>query len=732
MRLCWVPGLIAFAACSSPTRPALDVVVSFGAGSEAKCIKLEFKSRGEVVYFSNPFPRLDKAKMSIGVGQTKELFGELTVIARGFVAADCSGPPSEASLEGAGSLSRPGVTRIELSLDGPNTLDAGCAARVETDCGDDLDEDCDGRVDCDDPDCLGLACAGGGTCNPTGCTGQKNETLCGDRLDNDGDGNADCDDSDCAAKSCSDGNACTTGETCTAAGCDGGVETVVCNNSQANCRGPIGVCIPADGGCVYPLLDAGAPCSDGQACTHSDICNATGSCLGTAYTCGPATACADAGVCLGDGGCSRPAFSAATRCDDVSSCTYGDHCSGSGQCTGTAYSCANAPTCFLPGACLGDGGCAFTPSPPGTSCPGGACAGDGGCVLSGFSFPPSNFNPLSIPDASVVGPTVFSNCTANFNSTTNTFSGWCGQAQPIPFVVAQDGGPQVTVLAMASLSIAPTGTLVLVGDRPVVLAVFGAVNVQGTIDARSLDTTRRGAGGSWSGCGAMAGGNATVIGGGGGGAFGGPGSNGASTGYGLRGIDGGDVDLVPLHGGCRGGDGSDGPTISPGGVGGGAVQISSSGSLTVSGTISASGAGGRPGLSGNPNNGGSGGASGGAIFLEGLSVDVTATAKLVVNGGGGGGGHLTQGGNGNPGQNGSLDTSVPALGGQGGSDPAGDGANGAAGSTGPGVATAGTVSGGGGGGGGLGRIRLNGINSCTIAPNGVLFSGVVSKSAGCP
>jgi hypothetical protein len=747
-------------ACAlGPSNGAIDAVVTFGPRSEARCMKLNITSATGMALLSEPFRRKERPQLSIGIGPTSTLNGDLTIVAQGYPTEDCSGEPTEKSLPGEGSLRKRGViTKIELALNGPpprdgglddaGTPDAGstdagptdggvdggnCAAH-ETNCSDGLEDDCDNLRDCADPDCLGIACGNNGTCSASGCTGQQSESLCGDNVDNDGDGKIDCADPDCASKPCSDGNACTTGEVCGAGGCAGGVASVTCTNSAANCRASVGQCIPADGGCSFALLDAGSACSDALACTRNDTCSAAGACSGIAYTCGPATACAAAGMCLGDGGCNYAPSPVGTSCDDNGACTHSDQCNGSGVCAGKSYACATAPACFQSGVCQGDAGCSFAASPAGTACPGGICAGDGGCVSSAFSYPPSNFAPASIPAASIAPSTVFTNCAAAFNSTTNTFGGWCGQTQPTPIVITQVGGVAATVLAMNGLSISANATLTLSGDRPVILVVFGDATVDGVIDARSIDLSRKGPGGSWSGCGTMAGANATFasLGGGGGGAFGSPGSNGAGAGFGAGGVDGGVVTLIPLHGGCKGGDGSAGVLIAQGGVGGGGVQVSVSGTLTVGGTLSAGGGGGRPGLVGAADNSGGGGASGGAILLEGLDLDIGATAKLTANGGGGAGGHQNGQPDGDPGVNGSLDTTTPASGGQGGGSKAGDGANGAAGATGASAATAGMSAGGGGGGGGLGRIRLNGIKGCTIAAVGPVFSGVVSKPAPCP
>jgi len=96
--------------------------------------------------------------------------------------------------------------------------------------------------------------------------------------------------------------------------------------------------------------------------------------------------------------------------------------------------------------------------------------------------------------------------------------------------------------------------------------------------------------------------------------------------------------LTPLRGGCAGGRGEslDTSTAYHGGSGGGAVQLSVAGTLTVGagGIVSAGGGGGTViGRRGS----GSGGGSGGAILLEATLVDISAAAGIRAHGGSGGG-----------------------------------------------------------------------------------------------
>jgi hypothetical protein len=80
-----------------------------------------------------------------------------------------------------------------------------------------------------------------------------------------------------------------------------------------------------------------------------------------------------------------------------------------------------------------------------------------------------------------------------------------------------------------------------------------------------------------------------------------------------------------------------GACATAGGAGGGAVQISASGTLTVSGTVRSNGAAGATAPCGaSDEGGGTGGGSGGGIFLEGLTL-VKTGSTLQANGGNGGG-----------------------------------------------------------------------------------------------
>ncbi|MEP6866513.1 MAG: hypothetical protein ABJE66_38205 [Deltaproteobacteria bacterium] len=103
-------------------------------------------------------------------------------------------------------------------------------------------------------------------------------------------------------------------------------------------------------------------------------------------------------------------------------------------------------------------------------------------------------------------------------------------------------------------------------------------------------------------------------------------------------------DLQPLIGGCSGGgfnNAEAGDNFPEGSAGGGAIQISSRGSITVHGTVDASGSNGAFVEDGQQTLCGGmsplGGGSGGAILLEAPVVSLAATAILDAHGGDGAG-----------------------------------------------------------------------------------------------
>ena len=150
-------------------------------------------------------------------------------------------------------------------------------------------------------------------------------------------------------------------------------------------------------------------------------------------------------------------------------------------------------------------------------------------------------------------------------------------------------------------------------------------------------TPGEGPGGGGGGVGSLS----TSPGSGGGGGFGTNGAAGASQTTGNAGQPGlrfGTVTIIPLIGGSGGGGGASVNNSRGGaaGGGGGGILIASSGSITISGSITARGGNGAVG------NAGGGGGSGGAIRL--IANTISGSGNLNATGGAGGGANVTFGG----------------------------------------------------------------------------------------
>jgi hypothetical protein len=387
----------------------------------------------------------------------------------------------------------------------------------------------------------------------------------------------------------------------------------------------------------------------------------------------------------------------------------------------------------------------------GVSCSGGFCGYDGSCGAL-FRYAPANFSP---PPISMFAPAQRFNCnTSTFDSSPSAspaFANWCGQPTP-PLIVVPQGttGVDAVVLPMRGLRVDASHTLRLIGSRPVILAVFGDVVVDGLINAGAAGTAP-GAGGNSPACatgaGAVGAAASSSGGGGGGGAFaiaGGAGGNSNLSAAGaLGGSINGTTDLTPFRGGCGGGAGGD--TGGTGGGGGGGVQISASDLMTIRGRVAAQGGGGQGGQS--DQSGGGGGGSGGAILLEATFISFGPSARVTANGGSGGEGDNCCGTgtyDGAGGRDGRQDGVGVVNGGDTANSPGGAGGAGGAGPTAAQDGLPGTTAstsggtlrgGGGGGGGGVGRIRLDFAGDCAKDP-GAVFSGAVTSNkgsdGGCP
>jgi hypothetical protein len=283
-------------------------------------------------------------------------------------------------------------------------------------------------------------------------------------------------------------------------------------------------------------------------------------------------------------------------------------------------------------------------------------------------------------------------------------------------VITQTGGPDLCVIAATQISVSATVTVT--GARPLMLLATETISVPGSLDVSSRRSPAPiGAGANYSGCGA--GTNPTSTSGGAGGGAGGT--------FGTRGANGGDgapagavvnnngtspalmLPVTFVRGGCIAEDGGD-SGANQGGVGGasgGAVYLFAGTTIDVQGSIFASGAG---GAASALHAGGGGGGAGGLIGLEAPSINVTGI--LAANGanGSGGGGSTAGGAVGADGATTAFSTQpAAAAGGASGGGAGGRGATGATlqsiGGTGS-TAVAGTA--GGGGGGGFGVIYVKG------------------------
>ena len=142
--------------------------------------------------------------------------------------------------------------------------------------------------------------------------------------------------------------------------------------------------------------------------------------------------------------------------------------------------------------------------------------------------------------------------------------------------------------------------------------------------------------GPGSGGGGVGGSTITAPGSGGGGGFG---TNGASgnggANAGQAGLRFGTVTIIPLIGGSGGGGGGaiNNNRGGAAGGGGGAILIASSGTITISGSITSRGG------NGNSGNAGGGGGSGGAIRL--IANTISGGGNLNVGGGAGGGANVS-------------------------------------------------------------------------------------------
>lgn len=678
-------------ACSSPTPPgSLRVFVSVDPGLKSRCARVT--ARGLSVRESTPVLLEGRTSFVIGIAQEED-GPDVLVQAKGFSDDACTTltvPPenSDAVLGSYGAPTPSVLLTLKVGALRDGGVDAdgdGYASDLDCDdenatvnpgasekCGNSLDDDCDSATDCRDTKCAQQACGVNGQCVEGGCLAPSESGLCADGLDNDGDGLSDCADSDCSSGStCNDSNPCTRGDVCGASGCAG--TPVVCNQPPSTCFNSAGSC-GADGRCSYSARSGN--CDDGLSCTTNDTCRSDGTCVGTQLSCNSP---------------SGPCVEASGQCVEGQGCVYASR--------------------------SGD-------------CPGGTCDGSGTCVQT-FPYTPTNFTSSQLPPSA--GAAVIS-CDVTID-TSGSEVGWS--------TCSSGGVPHSTVVGSSmliffdSLTINAGVTVRAVGSRPLIIAVKGDANIAGTLTASSEGTQGAGSDVSCASGGGENGGasgNPQTAGGGGGGAFGTNGGKGAKGDHGGPLGDRGDLNgnstLTPLRGGCPGGDGGRASQGSGrGGHGGGALQLTAGGRLTLTpgATVSAHGEGGRGGLA-NQRIGGGGGGSGGAILLEAMRLEVNAGAAVVANGGAGGeGSGITDGGDGQHGQRSSLRAIPLSL------TCGGNGGNGGARAGDPGSGrepNCGDDFPGGGGGGSEGRVRFNVRDSCSV--NGLaLISPEASQTSNC-
>ena len=295
---------------------------------------------------------------------------------------------------------------------------------------------------------------------------------------------------------------------------------------------------------------------------------------------------------------------------------------------------------------------------------------------------------------------------------------------PATFVHANGAAPDPSPYAILVVNdLVVTKALRVRGTYPLIIVARGNVTIAQTVSAGAM-LVEPGPGGGWTNAALPAFGldgglpdAGTRLGmGGPGGIAGGRRSGAGGAGHkggGARGqSNGGDGGAAyggatpALLGGSPGGAGTN-PSLAGacgyGGAGGGAIQISAFGRITVTGALDVGGGGGQGGCG---DNSGGGAGSAGTLLLEAL-LGVRIDGVLAANGGGAGGGATSGGGGlrGVNGSNGGVNASAAPGGAGGGASTDRAGGAGGARDAGP-MTSAGTPNRGGGGGGSVGRILV--------------------------
>jgi hypothetical protein len=222
--------------------------------------------------------------------------------------------------------------------------------------------------------------------------------------------------------------------------------------------------------------------------------------------------------------------------------------------------------------------------------------------------------------ASFTGGAVSLACGSSTTVSTDMFTGTslttsiCGATLTGHVRSQVGGGPQVVVFPING-NLTLSGTLRLIGGKPVIFQVMGNVTLStgAVIDVSSIGQLGAGANVSCVGMAAAGTHSTGSNAGSGGGAGGGFGTSGANGGSGNSGGAGGasmapqgSSNLTPLRGGCKGGSGGSAGNNAFGGDSGGAIQISATGTVVpgVGAQLKAAGGGGQVGTAQEDGGGG--------------------------------------------------------------------------------------------------------------------------------
>jgi hypothetical protein len=348
------------------------------------------------------------------------------------------------------------------------------------------------------------------------------------------------------------------------------------------------------------------------------------------------------------------------------------------------------------------------------------------------SWQARHFMPCAIPPPMGGLTLTQANSPYKYVTSTGALTDKNGTVAVASTVITQTDSSMAALISVDSLTVETGALLSVTGDKPLIVASWGPIAIDGTIDVGShVAGTVVGAGGGaaayctgaqLAGKGADDADGGGGSGGGGGGGFrggGGAGGAGDSNRQNAGGPGGALAAGVPMvvRGGCSGGiSGKAGPdsnvsdpnAVSAAGIGGGGLQLSALTSIAINSTgrVLAGGMGG----GGSPDNaacGGGGGGAGGYIGLEAPTIVFSGAPVLAANGGGGGASNLFNS-PGDAGDDGGPNATRAAGGAAVGGSCSDAGGLGGAGGTLGGAAAANNdvICGGAGGGGGAGHILI--------------------------